>query len=355
MTSKERVRKAFCHEQPDFTPCDYFGTPEINQALFKHFNVNTLPDLWNRLNTDIRYLEPPYIGSELKHFDNGSQIDIWGVIRKPMPNEYGEYAEPVNLPFAKWTSIEQAEQHLWSSPDWYDYDAMTLLCEKYPDHAVAIGHFGVQDFINGVAFGRGVEQVLMDIALEDPVYLYIVEKRHRFFMEYIDRSLRAAKGRIDFVLCGDDFGQQQGLLISPETFDKIFAAKKKAFFDMVHSHNSKILHHSCGSTRKLIPTFIEVGMDGLHTIQPMAKDMNPYELKAEFGNDILFHGAIDVQGWIQNVTVDQVKAEVNRLIDEMGKGGGYILVPSHNIQPDTPIRNVLAVYETVVERRGVRI
>jgi len=356
MKPKERVQKTFNHEQPDFTPCDYFGTPEIEQALFNHFNVSTLSDLRDCLSTDIRYVYPPYIGPELKHYDDGSKIDIWGVIRRPMPNEYGEYAEPVNLPFAKWTTVEEAQKHPWPSPDWYDYDALPEMCDKYPDHAIGLGNgFGIQDFINGISFGRGVEQVLIDIALEDPVYFYILEKRHHFYMEFVERSLQVIKGKVDLVLCGDDFGQQQGPLISPETFDKIFAPKKKELFDLTHSYGAKIVHHSCGSTRKLIPKFIKVGMDALQTIQPQAKGMNPYSLKAEFGKDIVFHGAVDVQGWLQKSTVEEIKTEVNRLMDEMGKDGGYILSPSHNIQPDTPIQNVLAVYETVAERKGLRL
>ena len=69
---------------------------------------------------------------------------------------------------------------------------MPAICARYPDKALGAGSFGVQDFINGVAFGRGVEQVLMDIAEESPASLYIVERRHRFYMAYIERTLEAA-------------------------------------------------------------------------------------------------------------------------------------------------------------------
>ena len=92
-------------------------------------------------------------------------------------------------------------------------------------------------------------------------------------------------------------------------------------------------------------------MDALQTIQPQAAGMNPYELKAEFRGKIALHGAVDVQGWLQRAKPSEIEAEVNRLMDEVGAGGGYILAPSHNIQPDTPLENVLAVYETVAKRR----
>ncbi|MEN6386484.1 MAG: uroporphyrinogen decarboxylase family protein [Phycisphaerales bacterium] len=351
MTPRERVKAAFAFQQPDCTPCDYFGTPEIHAGLMKYFGIDSIAKIYGCLGTDIRYILPPYIGPKLPEFADGSKTDIWGIIRKPMPNEYGEYAEPVNLPFAKWQNVEEAEKYNWPSPDWYDYSAMPALCEQYPNFAIATGGFGVQDFINQTAYGRGVEQVLIDIATENPVYLYIVQKRHRFFNEHIERILKAAKGRIDFVLCGDDFGTQRAPVISPASFDKIFAPLKKEFFDMVHSFDAKISHHSCGSTRQLIPHFIKTGMDALQTIQPRAAGMNPYELKKEFGGKIVLHGAVDVQGWLQKATLKEIRKEVNNLMDKVGKDGGYILAPCHNIQPDTPIENVLEIYRTVANRR----
>lgn len=351
MTPHERVLSAFAHAQPDVTPCDFMTTPEIRQGLYEHFDVRSDEDLVDRLGTDIRYVNPPYTGPALPVFDDGSEANIWGSVRKPMPNEYGEYAEPINTPYAAWETVEEAEQFNWPSPDWYDYGGIPAMCEQYPDHAIATGGFSVQDFINAVSFCRGVEQVLVDIALEDPVYLYIMERRHRFFLEHIERILEAANGRIDMVLCGDDFGSQRGPLISPEQFRKLFAPRKKAFFDMVHSHDAKVSHHCCGSSRALMPDFIEIGMDALQTIQPRAEGMDPYSVKAEFGDRLVLHGAVDVQGWIQQATRAEVRAEVHRLMDEVGKGGGYILAPCHNFQPDTPIENVIAVYEAVAERR----
>ena len=351
MTSKERVQAAFAHEQPDHTPLDYFATPEIEEALENHFGVSGENAVRDALGTDIRYINPPYTGPTLETWDDGSETDIWGVIKKPMPNEYGDYKEPVNYPFADWTTIEEAEAYSWPSPDWYDYDAIPGLISEYPGRAIFTGGFSVQDFINNTAYGRGVEQVLIDIAGEDPVYLYIIGKRHAFYMEHIDRILTAGKGEIDAVLCGDDFGSQRGLLISPSSFESIFADKKRELFDLVHSHGAYITHHSCGSTRDLIPRFIELGMDALQTIQAQAVRMDPYELKREFGGKLVLHGAVDVQGWLQKSSTDEIRAEIERLMEVVGKGGGYIMSPSHNIQPDTPTENVLAFYDAATGGR----
>jgi len=361
MTPRERVKAALAHAQPDCTPCDYFATPEIQQGLIEHFGIgadepaedrNTVAQ---RLGTDVRYISPPYIGPPLPEFDDGSTINIWGIRRRPMPNEYGEYAEPVGTPYAGWKTVEEAQQFDWPDPDWYDYEAIPALCRQYPEMAIAAGDFHFQDFINGIAYGRGVEQALMDIATEDPVFLYIRDKRFRFYQEHAERILEAGKGRIDLLLCGDDFGSQRGTLISPATFDRLFAQQKKDLFDMVHSHGALVTHHCCGSSRALIPRFIECGMDSLQTIQTRAAGMNPYELKAEFAGQIALHGAVDVQGWLQRASVEQIEGEVNHLMDEVGAGGGLIIAPSHQIQPDTPLENVLAFYRTVARRRGTKL
>lgn len=355
MTSRERVWCAFDQVEPDFPPCDYFATPEIHQALLAHFKLKSEAELRSVLGVDIRYINPPYIGPPLARFDDGSEMNIFGIRKKPMANEYGDYAEAVNLPYGDWQSVEEAEKFPWPNPDWFDYEVVPELCRGYPGLAIATGAFAVQDFINNVAYGRGVEQVLIDIALENPVYLYLVEKRHRFYLEVVERTLKAAEGMIDFVLCGDDFGSQRGLLISPESFDRLFADKKKEFFDMVHFYDAAVSHHCCGSSVELFPRFIEIGMDALQTIQPRAAGMNPYKLKREFRGKITLHGAVDVQGWLQKADCLEIEKEVFHLLEEVGAGGGFIISPSHNIQPDTPLEKALAIYRSIGKYRGAVI
>ncbi len=124
---------------------------------------------------------------------------------------------------------------------------------------------------------------------------------------------------------------------------------------MVHAYGARVTHHCCGSSRALIPRFIACGMDALQTIQPQAKGMSPYELKTEFAGKIVLHGGVDVQGWLQRAAPAEIRAEAHRLMDEVGCGGGFILAPCHQIQPDTPLPNVLALYEAVAERRGASV
>jgi uroporphyrinogen decarboxylase len=116
--------------------------------------------------------------------------------------------------------------------------------------------------------------------------------------------------------------------------------------DIAHRHGAKFMLHSCGGVRDLIPDLIDVGVDVLDPIQTQAKGMDPDELKAEFGDVLSFHGAIDTQTTLPFGSADDVRAEVAHRIEVMGESGGYILAPTHNIQPDTPLENILAMYET---------
>ena len=111
-----------------------------------------------------------------------------------------------------------------------------------------------------------------------------------------------------------------------------------------HAYGAKVMLHSCGSTLPIWPDIIEAGVDIYDTIQPEAANMNPAQLKEKFGDRISFHGAISTQKTLPFGKVKDIVAEVKLRIETMGKDGGYILAPAHNIQPDTPLENILAMY-----------
>ena len=274
MTPRERVRAALSHTQPDFTPCDYYATPEIHAGLMRHFGLGeprrtsvamggstaAFEDggVAERLGVDIRYINPPYIGPPLPSFDDGSSMNFWGIRRRPMPNEYGEYAEPVGAPYAAWTTVEEAERFPGPVPIGSTTTRSRPCVRNIPiwrsPPAARTCRISSTAWRSAAASSR----CCWTSPRTNPVYLYIVERRHRFYMAYIERILTAAKGRIDLVACGDDFGSQRGPLISPASFDRLFAGKKKELFDLAHAFGAKISHHCCGSSRALIPRFIAV-------------------------------------------------------------------------------------------------
>ncbi|MHC4194004.1 MAG: uroporphyrinogen decarboxylase family protein [Planctomycetota bacterium] len=347
MTPKERVLTALSHKDPDRCPCDYIGTPEVDKKLKTHFGTESMDVVLERLRVDLRVIDAPYVGPELRVWDDGRFENYWGSIRKPVRNEAGTYNEAVELPYASFKSVEDVEQFRWPKVEWFDYSQLAEDCAKYSDYAVVFGSPGNMDLINGTAYGRGVEQVIYDIALEDVVGLACMEKRFECCYERSERALKAANGKIDILWIGDDYGTQNGLLISPEKWRKLFFPRLKAMCALGHRYGAKVMLHSCGSTRPLWDGLIEAGVDIYQTVQPEARDMDPAELKAEFGDRMCLHGTISIQKTLPFGTPEDVAAEVRQRIETVGKNGGLIVAPAHNTQPDTPVENILALYEGV--------
>jgi uroporphyrinogen decarboxylase len=275
-------------------------------------------------------------------WEDGRFENYWGSIRKAVRNEAGEYNEAVEFPYAKFESVADVEKFRWPKIEWFDFSTIAKQCERYCDYAVVYGSPGNMDLINGTAYGRGVERVLFDIALEDPVGLACMEKRFECCYAMSERGLAEGGGKIDIFWIGDDYGTQNGLLMSPEIWQKL-----SKMCELGHKYGAKVMLHCCGGTRAIWPDLIEAGVDIYQTVQPEAKDMEPASLKEEFGEQICFHGTISIQKTLPFGKAEGVAAEVRRRIETVGAGGGLILAPAHNLQPDTPVENVLAMYDAV--------
>jgi len=171
-----------------------------------------------------------------------------------------------------------------------------------------------------------------------------MEKRFAFCYADSERALQACGGRVDILWIGDDYGTQNGPLMSPEKWRRLFKPRLAAMCELGHRYGAKVMLHSCGSTHALWDDLVECGVDIYDTVQPEAAGMDPAWLKRRFGDRICFHGTISTQRTLPFGTPEDVVAEVALRIRTVGADGGLILAPAHNIQPDTPLENVLAMY-----------
>ena len=169
-----------------------------------------------------------------------------------------------------------------------------------------------------------------------------------YFLEYNRRVFEAASENIDIFMMGDDFGTQYGPMMSIETWRRLFKPGFRAYIELAHEYGLPVMHHTCGSVRELIPDFIECGLDILQSLQPAAAGMDLADLQREFGRDLCFHGGIDIQEVLPHGTPQQVREHVKSRA-ELGREGGYILCTAHNIQPDTPLENIVALFEAYQE------
>ncbi|RKY61161.1 MAG: hypothetical protein DRP95_03215, partial [Candidatus Latescibacterota bacterium] len=170
-----------------------------------------------------------------------------------------------------------------------------------------------------------------------------------FYMTYEERILEAADGELDLLLTGDDFGSQNGPLVSPAMWEEFLGEGFRQYIALAHSYGVKVMHHTCGSVWPLIPLMLERGLDVLQSLQPEASDMDPWALKAEFGERLSFQGGISVQRTLPFGTPEEVRREVRNRIEALAPGGGYILGTAHNIQADVPMENFKALMEAYRE------
>jgi len=351
MKHKERVLSALAWQGYDRLPVRYMGEPAVSDALMQHFGVSDYDELQIRLGEDLRYVQPVYCGPERRVFPDGTYESLFPGHAWPTPERYrdvpyggGAYSEEAFRPFEDLQDVRQLSEYSFPTPDWFDYSQIKGECQQYAEYAIVTGSPGVLDFINGIAHSRGTEQVLIDIGLEHPVYLALVEKKFSFQYALIENTLKAAEGMIDIVHTGEDFAGQRGLLISPAKFEALFAPRYEEFFSMVHSYGARTMLHCCGSPRHLVPRLIELGVDILDVVQVSADNMDIRSLAAEFGGKLALCGSMDVQEFMPKATPEEVQREV-ALRQELFPDGGLIIGPSHNIQVDTPLENILALYD----------
>ena len=168
----------------------------------------------------------------------------------------------------------------------------------------------------------------------------------QFCWDYANRFFAAGRGKIHITQVTDDYGSQHDLMISVECYRKWFKPLQKKFTDLAHSAGALVMHHDDGAIRRIIPDFIELGVDILNPIQHVCPGMEMPGLKRDFGAKLCFHGGVDNQDVLPHGSVEDVRREVRDCMSQLGAGGGYILAPCHNIQPVTPTENIIAMYET---------
>jgi uroporphyrinogen decarboxylase len=188
---------------------------------------------------------------------------------------------------------------------------------------------------------------MMDFAVRKDYASYLINTLAEISEAALTRMLETQGEGIDIVYMADDYCSQDGPLFSPEDFKELIVPYLTRLVAITHRHNKKFLIHICGAVRPLMPMLIDAGVDMLEPIQTRAAGMDPAGLKKDFGKDICFYGGVDIQQILNNGTAQQVSDEVKRLIEIMDKDGGYIIGPGHTyIQADTPVENILAMYET---------
>ena len=192
---------------------------------------------------------------------------------------------------------------------------------------------------------RGMEALLMDM-LEAPDFVdELFDALLAFSLAMIDEFV---KYDIDGILFGEDWGQQRGLIFGPKQWRRFIKPRIAQMYAATRQAGKTVLIHSCGKVQELFPELIDLGLDVFNPFQPVV--MDPYEMKARYGDRLAFYGGVSVQQLLPHGTPQMVRDEVRRLMDKVGRDGGFIISPSHDMPGDIPVENMVALIETV--RKG---
>ncbi len=361
MNSRERVLLTLDFEEPDRVPRDFWGSKGFYSLLRKERGLNKEQFL-DLHDIDLRYIEgPTYVGGPPLLNDKGYDTDIWGVKRRKVHAKTacgGEevYMEVAEHPLAHADSPEDIFDYgHWPKADWFDYSSISEQCRHISEKGRAVVFMG--DRLNRVAqlkpamYLRGIEQILVDLALSPDIVEAIFKLIRQFYLQYLERVLEASMGGIDIVLTGDDFGAQNGLLLSKAMWKQFIGQGFGEYIDIIHQYGARCSHHTCGAVSPLVPEMAAHGLDILQSLQPEGLAQDLPELKEQFAGKLAFQGAISIQHTLPSGSPEEIRKEVKDRIKTLAPGGGYILGTAHNIQADCPLENVDALLDAY-ERFG---
>jgi uroporphyrinogen decarboxylase len=350
MNHKERVLMALNKEQPDRVPFFYWDVPEFGEKMMKHLGLKTRDRLLEYLDVDFRWIEPEYKGPRLISRNKKTKKDIWGVGYSKVKNGDFEYWTPDHFPLQGLTDPDIVDNYPWPSPDLFNFKVLPKLIKRYNDYAImsapgysSPGLFRIMQRLIG-------KDTFLDIMMLHPKFFQrVADKVTGFYTEFIERFFEYAGNKVDFIRIADDFGSDDGLKVSKGSWEQYCHPAIEQFTKVPRELGVHFYMHSCGAVRKLLPEMISLGADVLDPIQTRADGMEPGGLKRDFGQYITFSGALDEELLLRQGTPADVRKGVKELLDEMAPGGGFFLGPSHKLKVETPVENVIAMYQAAKE------
>ncbi len=330
MTHKERVIASLEHRQPDKTPWNVGFTQKAHAKMVEFYGD---PNFHTQLGNHLVGLQPLLPGAWTD--DGNFFTDEFGVtwnrtVDKDIGNPDG-------------CTVDENNVDDYEFPDPHDprrYERFQEVIDANPDQFI-IANLGFSLFERAWTL-VGMAKLLMDMVERPEFVEKLLDKILAFNLGIIEEC---CKFPVDAMQFGDDWGQQQGLIMGPVLWRQFIKPRIREMYAAVKSTNKFVIIHSCGDVKLVFPDLIECGLDCFNPFQPEVMDV--CEMKRQFGDRLSFFGGISTQQTLPYGTVDDVRAEVQRNIEVIGKDGGYIAAPAHAIPGDAPPENIHAMLEVL--------
>lgn len=343
MDSLERFI-ATVENKPVDRPASWLGIPTESAlpALFNYFGVTDLVGLKAAIGDDIWPVEVPYAYPPANHiacaFDFAKDSEMNYEERTLTdPGFFEDMEDPALL-----------NDFPWPNPaDYMSAEACRKAVQDVPEGYVKMGILWAAHF-QDVCAAFGMCNALMTMLTAPEMFKAVIDRIVEFYLNAAEIFYEATKGELDAVLIGNDFGSQTALMVAPEQLREYAFEGTRKLVDQAKSYGLKVIHHSCGSIRGIIPDLIECGVDSIHPIQALATGMEPQGLKDDFGGQTSFCGGVDAQNLLVNGSPDDVRAKVRELREIFPTG--LIISPSHEaILPDIAPANIQALFDAIKE------
>lgn len=330
MTHKERVTATLRHEQPDRIPYAIGFTEKALHSLEQYCGGMGFLDSIDNSLVDVRVASGP----KEQQIDEVTWQDQFGVQwDRSIDRDIGNVCNQV---------LERPDLDLVEFPDPNAADRFAGVAERCEQHRDYFLQFAIGFSLFERAWTlRGMEQLMFDMVERPDFVDALLDAICDWNVACVERAVREFP--IDAVHFGDDWGSQRGLLMSPEMWRRFLKPRLARQYGAAKAAGTFVTIHSCGKVQEVFPDLIEIGLDGFNPFQPEV--MPVYEMKAQYAGKLAFWGGVSTQKLLPYGTPDEVRAEVSRLIREVGKGGGYILAPAHAIPGDARPENILAMVE----------
>lgn len=342
MDPKERFY-ATIERRPVDRPASWLGlpVPEACDRLFAYFGVSSIDQLKQKIEDDVYPVEIPYEAPN----SNAIYTALQFAKRTNTPDQrtltapgfFEDYSDPSRIHDFDWPD---PAQHI-------DPERCRQAVAAAPPGLPVMGVLWSAHFQDACS-AFGMETALVKMLTEPEMFRAVIDRITEFYLDANEIFYSATKGKLDAVLIGNDFGSQRGLMVSPAAIREFVLPGTRKFIEQAKSYGLKVVYHSCGSIYDIIPDLIAVGVDVIHPMQALAKDMEPEKLKHDFGDQVSFCGGVDAQQLLIHGTPQQVKDKVRELKRIFPTG--LIISPSHEaILPDVDPANIEALFTAVKE------
>ena len=331
MTNRQWIRKVLAHADDVPVPYNLPLSPPARRKLERHYgstDIEEFLDLPIRM-TGTRSVKPLYACPA----EFGPQVtDEFGVVWTTSEIDRGCPVGPC---------ITEPDLSGYTFPDpagAYRFEGLDDWCRRNAANYTIVW---VGDLWERATFLCGMERLLVWLSQEPP----FVDALLAGIADYVLRTMDILFERFEFdgIALSDDYGTQKAMLMSPSAWRRFVKPRLGEIFARAKAAGRTVFLHSCGNVRAIVGDLVELGLDILHPIQPEAMDL--FELKRAFGGDLSFCGGLGTQDLLVRAGPRQIRDEVRRLQDRMGRGGGYVLEPGITLQADVPLANILALID----------